>query len=66
MTQTELVLWVIFGVSVVALVVLQVRSMLAAARIGGRSSRIVIGLRSFVVVALLALFAYVVYVQVTR
>jgi hypothetical protein len=66
MTQTEFILWVVFGVSVVALIVLQVRSMIAAARIGGKSSRIVVGLRIAIVVALLGLFGYVLWVQLAR
>ena len=64
--MTELILWVVFGVSVVGLVVLQVRSMIAAVRIGGRSSRAVIAIRSAIVVVLVSLFGYVVWTQVTR
>jgi hypothetical protein len=63
---TEFILWVVLGLSVVGLVVLQVRSMLAAARIGGSSARTVILLRSALVVAVLGLFGYVVYVQAMR
>lgn len=66
MSRTEFILWVVFGVSILGLVVLQVRSMLAAARLGGRSSRAVIVIRSVIVAALLGLFGYVVFIQATR
>jgi hypothetical protein len=65
-SQTEFILWVVFGISVLALIALQVRSMLAAARLGGRSSRTVIALRSAIVMALLGLFGYVLWVQAAR
>ncbi len=66
MSQTEFILWVVFGISILGLVALQIRSMLAAARLGGRSSRAVIVIRSVMVAALLGLSGYVVWAQATR
>ena len=66
MSLTEFILWVVFGLSILALVVLQVRSMIAAARLGGRSSRTVIVIRTVLLVVLVALFGFVVFVQATR
>ena len=66
MTQVQFGLWLVFGLAVVAIVVLQIRSMIAAARVGGGSARAVIALRAMLVAAMLGLFGYVVFVQVTR
>jgi hypothetical protein len=59
-------LWALLVLGFVALIVMQVRSMRAAWRIGGESAKGVIALRAVLTIALLALLVFVVYVQVTR
>lgn len=66
MTATEFTLWVLLGLSVLGLIVLQLRNVAVARRLGGPSANVAIAIRLAVVAALVGLVVVVAWSQAAR